>query len=104
MAKAKVLIDDGFDLNSKYRVEISVLQFEKTERFPSGLKVRIALINTVADKIRFLIDNHEPYGFHMHTKLPEDKSVRKQLFIKDYQEAIGIFWQEVEGIIQSERY
>lgn len=53
--------------------------------------------------IRLLVDNHEPFGFHIHTQLPEDKNVRIQLPVSNYSEALQLFRQEVERIINRER-
>ena len=48
---------------------------------------------------RLLVDNHEPFGFHMHTRLPEDRSIREILPTTDYNEALQIFLKEVERIV-----
>lgn len=40
-----------------------------------------------------LLDNHEPYGYHLHAKLPEDKNYRVSIDIRDYIEAIKFFFE-----------
>jgi len=51
---------------------------------------------------RLLVDNHQPFGFHMHTKLPRDKDHREILDVKDHKEALAFFMTEVERIIKNE--
>jgi hypothetical protein len=48
------------------------------------------------------VDNHLPFGFHMHTKLPHDKDHREILDVKDHEEALSFFMVEVERIIKNE--
>ena len=35
--------------------------------------------------------NHETYGFHMHTRLPEDADAYVELSVKDHHEAQDSF-------------
>lgn len=51
---------------------------------------------------RLIVDNHAPFGFHMHTELPENKDVRVQLPVKTYEDALEEFLQEVERIVKDE--
>jgi hypothetical protein len=51
---------------------------------------------------RILLDNHEPYGFHLHAGLPDDPSFRVKLDILDYKEAIKIFFYEVRKVVSNE--
>jgi hypothetical protein len=38
-----------------------------------------------------LIDNHEPFGFHEHPKLPENHDIRRFLKVDNWQDAWNIF-------------
>ena len=51
---------------------------------------------------RLLVDNHEPFGFHMRTALPDDNAVRVELSVKNHNEALDLFFQEVERIVRDE--
>ncbi len=93
------LINERFEINARYRVVLTALQVPKSKKFPEGLTVRYVLIDTDGDFARLLVDNHEPFGFHMHTQLPEDHSIREVLPTKDYNEALQIFLKEVERIV-----
>jgi len=44
----------------------------------------------------------EPFGFHLHTKLPADKEHRELLDMADYKEAMDFFFEEIERIIKNE--
>ena len=54
------------------------------------------LIDLELGKAVFLIDNHAPFGFHMHSSLPTDKDQRQSLNISTYEEAYKVFMEEVD--------
>jgi hypothetical protein len=82
---------------------LNVIGVPRNPKFPSGIKAKFALIHMEGNYIRLLVDNHEPFGFHIHTQLPEDRNVRIQLPVSDYREALKLFRQEVERIIKNEQ-
>lgn len=43
-----------------------------------------------------LIDNHEPFGFHQHSKLPEKHEYRQAIHALRWQDA----WHEFEKLIE----
>ncbi len=49
-----------------------------------------------------LLDNHEPFGFHLHTRLPDDPTFREKLDISDYEKAIQVFMKEVRKVVSNE--
>lgn len=49
------------------------------------------------------MDNHEPFGFHMHTELPRNHEVRIELKVEDHDAALGLFYEEVERILKNEK-
>ena len=49
------------------------------------------------------MDNHEPFGFHMHTELPHDKAVRVELAVSDHNAALNLFLNEVDRIVEGEQ-
>lgn len=100
--QARVLIDEHFAINEKYRVIIKVYKVLKGKKFPQGIKAKFVLIDVDLGKPRLLLDNHEPFGFHMHTALPEDSELRVILDVANYNKAMGIFFKEVDRIIQDE--
>jgi len=102
MAQAKVLVDLAYGLNEKYRVELKVYEIEASSKHPEGVKVSFILIDDEKRVPRLLVDNHAPFGFHMHTELPEDKDVRVQLPVNNYEDALQEFLQEVERIVKDE--
>lgn len=98
--KAKILFYQKLKLQQdRYLIELSVYEVKKSEKFPKGIKVKFLLLDLEKNGPRLLIDNHEPYGFHMHSELADNHQVRVPLQVKDYQEAREIFFDEVERII-----
>ena len=99
MKATEFLINEKFEINARYHVSLMALRVPNSEKFPSGLKVKYVLIDAEGGFARLLVDNHEPFGFHMHTQLPEDHSTREILQVNDYNEALQIFFKEVERIV-----
>jgi hypothetical protein len=95
----KFLINEKFEINARYRVSLMALQIPKSSKFPLGLKVKFVLIDVEGGFARLLVDNHEPFGFHIHTQLPDDHTVRETLATTDHNEALQIFLKEVERIM-----
>jgi hypothetical protein len=98
--KAKSLFFQTLKLHQdKYLVELNVYQVAKSTKYPDGIKAKYVLIDLEKNAPRLLVDNHEPFGFHMHTDLPENHQVRVSLNVQDYREARDIFFDEVERIL-----
>ncbi len=60
------------------------------------------LVDTATDSTRLLIDNHEPFGFHVHSELDKGVTNRIRLDATDYQAALRTFRSEVERIVENE--
>jgi len=103
MAATRTIIKESFAISIRYRVVLLVLEVPTSRKFPNGVKVRFVMIDSEGGFPRLLVDNHEPFGFHMHTQLPEDQNVRVPLEVKDHNEALAIFFKEAERIIANER-
>lgn len=101
--KAKILIEQHRVIQpGKYVAHVVVYEVSKSKKFPQGIKAKYLLQDIEQGFPRLLIDNHEPYGFHMHTRLPEDKKHREKLSVQDHQRALDIFFNEVERIRKNE--
>lgn len=102
--KAKTLINHEITLdNPKYIAIIKVFDVNKSKKFPEGIKAKFALQNIETKEILLLIDNHAPYSYHMHAKLPTDHEKRGPMTVTSYKEALAIFFEEVERIIINEQ-
>lgn len=102
MPKAIVLMEQYLDLSERYRVELKVFEVEKSHKFPEGIKVSFVLLDLFQRQPRLLIDNHAPYGFHVHEELPKSKDVRRLLPVTNYAEALDQFWCLVKEIVRYE--
>lgn len=89
-------------LGGRYVAHIKVYEVKKSKKFPDGIKARYVLVNADKGTPRLLVDNHEPYGYHMHTRLPSDKSHRVKLDVNQYLEALVIFLDEAKRILKDE--
>ncbi len=95
-------MEESLDISERYRVELRVYAVGASKKYPEGIKVRFALVDVIEKVPRLLIDNHAPFGFHVHTELPENKSSRQILETKDYLMALDEFWRLVKEITENE--
>lgn len=102
MAVTRTIINEDFAVGSRYRYVLLAIEVPASKKFPTGIKVRFVMIDVEGGFPRLLVDNHEPFGFHMHTRLPEDGGVRVSLPVNDHNEALAIFLKEAERIIANE--
>ncbi len=82
---------------------IRVLEVDVSTKFPGGIKAKYILVDTKRNVPRLLVDNHEPYGYHMHTHLPEDKNIRLPLEVKGYNQALSLFLEEARKVLRDEK-
>jgi hypothetical protein len=71
---------------------------------PSGIKsvfkvIREKNVGTEDYEIVYLIDNHEPFGFHEHPKLPADRETRRIVHASSWDEAWVLFEKKIEEIL-----
>ena len=98
MTKAVVLLDQKLDISERYRVELKAFEVAISKKYPEGVKVSFALIDVIQKAPRLLIDNHAPFGFHVHEELPNNKDSRRRLKTNDYLEALDEFWRLTKEI------
>jgi len=79
------------------------LLVEVNKKLPEGVKAKFVLIDLEINQPRVLVDNHAPFGFHLHTALPHDKGSRVTLDVKDFNEAYEEFLKEVERVLDNEK-
>jgi hypothetical protein len=102
VTEPKALMDISYILKGRYRVIAKVLQVGANKKFPEGVKAKFVPIDLEINQPRLLIDNHSPFGFHLHTGLPDDKASRLILDVKDFNEAYEEFLKEVERVLDNE--
>ncbi len=74
--------------NEKFEVHIKLIELPVSLKYPGGYKLSCALVECKSGILRLLLDNHEPFGYHLHTRLPEDKSLRIEVDVKNYEDAL----------------
>ncbi len=102
MEAIKLLDKTIYYLNGRFKALIVVYLVKKSIKFPNGVKLKCILLDLQTQKPKLLLDNHEPFGYHLHTKLPYDKTYRELINSSHYTEAISYFQDEVMKVIQNE--
>lgn len=99
MGKARPIINKVLSLDDeRFVAHIRVFEVPTSQKFPMGYKVSCSLVEKGSGVLFVLLDNHEPYGYHLHTKLPHDKHFRTSVNVKNYNEAIELFFAEVKKV------
>lgn len=100
MSPSEVLKDEStYYCEGKYYANIRIIKVSSSIKFPDGIKVKCVLIDTENNRPLLLLDNHEPFGYHFHPLLPDDKKFRLTISINSYEEAIKIFFREVKKVV-----
>jgi len=100
MAPSRVRKDERTTYcEGKYYAQVRITKVSKSNKFPDGIKVKCVLIDTENNRPLLLLDNHEPYGYHFHPLLPDDKKFRLTISINSYEEALEIFFREVKKVV-----
>ena len=91
----------------QFKLEIYIKDHGDSEKYPEGVKAIFRLTKLNMDEVgkgvselMILIDNHAPFGFHSHDKLPEDHDFRTPLHMSDWKEAWGIFQEKCREVLR----
>ena len=89
----------------RYKVEISIEEHWDLERYPEGVKavfklIRLDINDDFESELVVLIDNHHPYGFHSHDKLPREHGHRVRLCLSDWRQAWEVFQEKCQEILK----
>ena len=103
MVKAKVIYHQKMRLlEGRFEACIKAYAVSNNKKFPDGVKLSCILLDLHQKAPRLLLDNHEPYGYHLHTKMPYDKAHRALIHVRGFEEAIEFFMDEVQKVINEE--
>jgi len=103
LGKAEIIVDKNEDISERYRAELLVWRVEPNVKYPEGVKARFALIDKILGVARLVVDNHAPFGFHVHAKMYEDRGLREKLETTNYEKAMGEFLRLAMEIVKNER-
>ncbi|CBW26607.1 hypothetical protein BMS_1782 [Halobacteriovorax marinus SJ] len=86
-----------------YLIDVSIKQTDDKNKYPPiGVKsvFRVLQIDSNGEqKLVILIDNHKPFGFHEHDKLPEVHDSREEIHTDDWQGAWTIFEERIKELL-----
>lgn len=104
MGKACLILDQSVLLDDeRFIAHVKVFAVVDNLKYPDGYKVRCALVEKNTRILWVLLDNHDPYGYHLHAKLPQNKNFRVSVEIQGYEQAIELFFKEVERVINEKK-
>ena len=97
LSKYLVIVPD------KFAISVKVFEVSGDVMRPEGVKTSFVLLDLETNAPTLLVDNHAPFGFHMHTGLPNNKHIRVKLEVTTYQEAYEAFMVEVERRVKDSK-
>ena len=83
-------------LSLTYIAHMRILKVQPSKDHPDGFKVNFVIVDTEKNKPVFLIDSHEPFGYHFHPTPDKDHSIRVPLDVSDPFEALSIFEKKMK--------
>lgn len=94
-----MLIDTKQLVGDNHVAIIKLLKITPDEKRPDGFKLNCVLLDISRGKPTLILDNHEPYGYHLHSNPTSNHDDRVEIIVEDPFEAIDIFFQRVKEII-----
>ena len=88
----------------RYVGHIKIEQTNDPKKYPpDGTKMTANLLRINDDgenELMVLVDNHEPYGFHCHDKLPKKHDSRQEINVDKWQDAWKFFQTKCKEFFQ----
>ncbi len=100
--RSKVLKDLKQKIGLFHVIHVKLQKVPPSEVRPDGFKLNCALIDLRVGKAVLILDNHAPFGYHIHPKALEDHTMRQEIQVSDPFEAISIFEAKVKEMIVSD--
>ena len=100
--RSRVVIAKSNDL---FVIEVSIEQTDDFDKYPpDGIKATFRILKSSdgveENELVVLIDNHKPFDYHEHDKLPEEHNSRKRIGANNWQEAWQLFDLKVKEVIK----
>ena len=76
---------------------MKIQEVPKNDNRPDGFKVNFVLVNLETMEPMLIIDNHKPFGYHIHSDV-NDHSNRIELQVSGPYEALDLFIKRVKEI------
>ena len=83
----------------RFIAHMKIQSVPKNKNRPDGFKANFVLINIDSSELILLVDNHDPFGYHLHPSPEKDKSIREPLDVNSPYEAMTIFLNKVRHIV-----
>ncbi len=85
-----------------YIAHMKIRSVPASDNRPDGFKVNFVLINMETQQAVLLVDNHKPFGYHLHPTPDKDHHDRIELIVNSPFEALEIFLTKAKAISHEE--
>lgn len=79
----------------RYIAHMKIQSVPKNTNRPDGYKANFVLLDGDTAELVLLVDNHHPFGYHIHPIPNKDKNVRETLNVNGPFEALELFLEKV---------
>jgi hypothetical protein len=86
-----VVFKKSVKMGSGYVAHMKIQSVPVSDSRPDGFKVNFVLIHLESQKPVLLVDNHKPFGYHLHPTPDQDHRDRVELSVSSPFEALDIF-------------
>lgn len=66
MGRAKLILKEKLTVRHGLLRVATIWRIPKSDRYPDGIRYRLALVDVLEGKVLTLFDNHYPKGHHQH--------------------------------------
>ena len=92
---SEVLIDRYQQVGDHHSLRVKLQKIPASKKRPDGFKLNCVLIDLRINKAVLILDNHAPFGYHIHPEPQTDHTIRDELVVDDPFEAIRMFQKKV---------
>lgn len=93
-----LILNESFMLGN-YQAHIKIRKVQPGTKRPDGFKVNFVAVDIETMKPVLIIDNHAPFGYHMHPNADMDHSKRIELEVSGPYEALEIFREKLKELV-----
>ncbi len=88
---SRILIDSRQQVGAYHVALVKLLSVTPEKIRPDGYKLNCTLIDLRINRAVLILDNHEPFGYHLHPNPLADHDQREPLVVASPFEAIDLF-------------
>lgn len=95
---SKLLRDTKAILGEHWVAHIKLQTVTPDKLRPDGYKLNCVLLDKRTNQAVLILDNHAPFGYHIHPQASTDHTMREEIVVDSPYEAIDVFFSKAKEI------